>query len=187
MPICAPVVKKETNTSQQAHVMQRITRHSSKTALLAVALLLPIQGLQAESCNCASKTAKLHAPSQCAGTYSDAAMLHGCCRNRGDGRARPEKRQSCCASSGNADRQALCGCTASCYCRSSDSAPSPAAPAPPAQSRATDDLVQQLAASFCFAASDCDWETSRRPLPFIPNVAPATALKRCISLSRLTL
>ncbi len=55
MPICAPVVKKETNTSQQAHVMNRFTRHSSKTVLFAVALLLPIQGLQAKACDCAGK------------------------------------------------------------------------------------------------------------------------------------
>ncbi len=55
MPICAPVVKKETRTSQQAHVMHRFTRHSSKTVLCVVALLLPIQGLQAKACDCAGK------------------------------------------------------------------------------------------------------------------------------------
>ena len=185
MPISAPVVKKETNTSQQPHVMQRFTRHSSKTVLFAVALLLPIQGLQAKACDCAGKAAKSHAPSQCAVTCSDAPMLHACCRNRGVGGVRPEKPQSCCASSGNADRQALCGCSSACACRSSD--PAPAAPAPPAQSRVADDLVQKLVTSFFFAATDCDAETSQRPLPFTASIAPATALVRCISWSRLTL
>ena len=187
MPICAPVVKKETRTSQQAHVMHRFMRSRSNTILCIAALLVPIQGLQAKACDCASKAAKSRAPSQCAVTCSDAPMLHRCCGHRGVGETQPEKSRSCCSVSGKADRGAQCGCSASCCCRDNDPAPSPAVPAPPVRSRVADDLVQQCVASFCFAATDCDGETGQRPLPVTVSNVPATALKRCISLSRLTL